>query len=142
MVPGLPLNLEVLDNGSQKSHTAIVNWDDPQNIQDSTNDMEKDIQYTLEMCRYNRFNQKKSGCKIEAEIVRNLTTTRQSTQNEDRLYRFDFQPKKADEFIYRLTGIALNGTTGPTAEVVKRLNPAGGKHNLDTVFCLLVKTWT
>jgi len=124
LVPEIPLNLKVIAGSSLKFHSATVTWDNPQNIQDSTNETDKSIQYKLEICRYNRFTQMKSKCEIEADILRNKTSTTQSTEQtkSSKLYHFDFQPSKSDELVYRITGIALNGTAGPTAEAIARLN--------------------
>ncbi|XP_066936329.1 uncharacterized protein [Clytia hemisphaerica] len=124
LVPGIPLNLKVIAGSSNKFHSATVTWDNPQNIQDSTNETDKSIQYKFEICRYNRFTEMKSKCEIEADILRNKASTTQSTEQtkSSKLYDFNFHPSKSDELVYRITGIALNGTAGPTAEAIARLN--------------------
>lgn len=125
LVPGMPLDVVVEDNGSQSTHSAIVRWKDPQNIQDATNAEDKDIQYNIQTCRYNRFTEQRTDCKILAQMLRDDKKAVQSTENmPDNLYRFNLHPGKLDELAFHVTGVSLNGTSGPSAEVIKRLVPA------------------
>ena len=115
---------------NESTHSVILTWDDPTNIQqaeEGSND--KDIQYQLDICPYNRYEPtKREGCKTYAKMVRTKGTNQQSTESGQNVpfYGFNFQPDKENELVYMLTPIALNGTKGEVGEIYKRFDDTRG----------------
>ena len=115
---------------NESTHSVILTWDDPTNIQqaeEGSND--KDIQYQLDICPYNRYEPtKREGCKTYAKMVRTKGTNQQSTESGQNVpfYGFNFHPDKENELVYMLTPIALNGTKGEVGEIYKRFDDTRG----------------
>ena len=127
--------MKVEQNPDKKStHSVIVTWDDPTNIQQAAEGSNnKDIQYQLDLCPYNRYEpNKRDGCKTYAKMLRVKGTNQQSTLNgiDASFYGFNFHPDKANELVYILTPYALNGTKGEPVEIIKRFDDSLGTISL------------
>ena len=124
--------MNVAKNPKDKStHSVILTWDDPTNIQqaaEGSND--KDIQYQLDICTYNRYEPtKREGCKTYAKMLRTKGTNQQTTESgmNVKFYKFNFHPDQKKELLYILTPFALNGTKGEAGELIKRIDDTKSK---------------
>jgi len=127
VTPGPVKNIEVVDGMNNKTKSAIVNWEDPQNVQDATEERDKDIQYRVETCKYNSLTEKSTECTLIADLLKIKNQIQQTTDQEPSLYNFNFHPEKKNEITYRVTPVSLNGTEGPSAQVIKRLDESKSK---------------
>lgn len=126
VIPGKPLNLTVIKNpDTESTHSVIVTWVDPTNIRQASALNDKDIQYKIDICTYNRFEPtKRDGCKTFGQILRNKSAINQSSLSgkDAQFYQFNFHPNKENEMLYIVTPVALNGTMGEAAEMPKRID--------------------
>ena len=140
VIPGKPLDLKIERNPDTNStHSVIVSWNDPTNVQNAVEKNDKDIQYQLEICPYNRYTPLiRTGCMTYAKMLKNISTHSQSTQIGlvPQFYQFNFHPDKENELIYILTPVALNGTKGEPATTFKRIDDTKSK-NVLFCFCSL-----
>ena len=131
MTPGQVRNLKVEVNpDTQSTHSAIFTFDNPANIQSATDPDDKSVQYIIENCIYNRFLKTSQDCAILTEILANASANSQTTLKKSSFYFSNIQPTKTKELLFKVTGVSLNGTHGPTAELIKRLDPSSRKYNV------------
>ena len=119
---------------TNSTHTVILTWDDPANIQQaSEGSNNKNIQYQLDICPYNRYEpNKREGCQTYAKMLRTKGTNNQTTETgmDIEFYKFNFHPEQENELIYILTPYALNGTKGEAGEIFKRIDETKSKYPL------------
>ena len=133
--------MNVAKNPNNRStHSVILTWDDPTNIQqaaEGSND--KDIQYQLDICPYNRYEPKKrEDCQTYAKMLK-TNGTKQTTESglNVKFYQFNFHPDQNKEMLYILTPFALNGTKGEAGELIKRIDDTKSKcHSFCSVYSL------
>lgn len=125
IVPGEVQNLKAeVNSDTNSTHSVIITFDDPANIQSATTDNDKSIQYMVGYCTYNRFTKKESDCKTLTVFLRNTTASSQTTLNFPNMYTSNVHPPKNLELVFKVTGVSLNGTSGTETKLVKRLDPA------------------
>ena len=123
---------------TESTHSVIVTWVDPTNIRQASALNDKDIQYKIDICTYNRFEPtKRDGCTTFGQILRNKSTINQSSLSgkDAQFYKFNFHPNKENEMLYIVTPVALNGTMGEAAEMPKRIDFTKSKWNSANSVC-------
>lgn len=124
IVPGKVRNLNVMKNPDNEStHSAIITFNDPENIVNSNNSNDTSVQYIVEACIYNPFTKASSDCSVLTVFLRNMSSTSQTTLKRIDSYKSNIQPSKTKNMMFKVIGVSLNGTRGESAELVKRLDP-------------------
>lgn len=124
IVPGKVKNLNVMKNpNNQSTHSAIIAFNDAENIVNSNNLNDTSVQYIVEACIYNPFTKTSADCSILTVFLRNMSSTSQTTLSKPEFYTSNIHPSKTKDMLFKVTGVSLNGTHGESAELVKRLDP-------------------